>query len=225
MGGGHVNWVEVGKRLRQARRETKMSQREFGCRFSVSQNMISLYEKGRSRASVEFYMEVARFTGKSLEWLLLGKPDRTSETLHEIRDLHDRIRDQLLVVRRLVEWQTETDSDIRISLIDNPVTLRKILLEETDLPRSLRRTIEDHELWRELAMTGTEIWMYRTLARVFGDLTLDGLRRFLALVRENRAHTPRDENEGPSADLRDAVNDEFSALEERFDSPSGPDFR
>jgi hypothetical protein len=172
---------------------------------------------------VEFYIEVARFTGKSLEWLLLGKPDQTAEALLEIRDLHDRIRDQLLVVRRLVEWQTNTDSDIRISMVENPLRLRQILLEETDLPRSLRHALEEDEVWRDLAMTGAEVWMYRTLVRVFGDLSLNGLRRFLDLVRENQPSDRRQPGTEPSADLRDVLDDDLSLPQDRFDVSSGPD--
>lgn len=178
-----VDWRATGERLRRIRKESGLSQCEFGRRFGVSQNMISLYEKGRSRASVDFYVQVAKFGGKSIEWLLIGSTDRTSETLREMRDLHDRMSSQLAVVRHLLDRESELALDTKLISIDESSLLRELLLEETDLPRTLRQAMERPEIWQNLSMNGREVWVFRMLVRLFGDMDFEKLKRFLTLVR------------------------------------------
>ena len=188
MSEGVVDWVEVGRRLRRIRSESGTSQREFGRLFGVSQNMISLYEKGKSRATVDFYVRAAQLGGKTIEWLLTGREDRALETLREMRDLHEKMKGHLGVVRQLLNQEAGAAFDQTIPSIDDPDQLRKTLLAEKDLPVCLTEVLEDPATWRTLAMTGREVCAFCNLVNAVGEIRTEGLDLFLRLVR--RA-TPR----------------------------------
>jgi transcriptional regulator with XRE-family HTH domain len=183
-----VDWVAVGQRLRRIRKASRLSQREFGQRCGVSQNMISLYEKGRSHASVEFYIQVAQFGNKTIEWLLVGCEDRTSETLHEMRDLHDRMSQSLSAVSGLLDRSSNEANDERIIGIDDSEVLREILLQnQIELPSCITDLLREERKWRDLQLTGREVYGFRILVRLFGDLNETALRALLAIVRDREA--------------------------------------
>lgn len=179
-----VNWVEVGRRLRQIRKEKRLSQREFGRLFGVSQNMISLYEKGKSKASVDFYVRAALLGGRTIEWLLEGSDDRACEALRQMNVLYERIKADLASLKGLLERETERAREQRIAAIEDPERLRSIVVHEKDLPASVRRLAEDVDLWRDLAMTGRELCAFCRLINEFGEMKPGQVRRFLELVRE-----------------------------------------
>jgi len=199
MSAGVVDWGEVGRRLRHIRSEHGLSQREFGRRFGISQNMISLYEKGKSRAPVDFYVRAAQLGGKTIEWLLTGREDRTLETLHEMRDLHEKMKGHLATVRQLLNQESEAALDQRLQATDDPDQVRRLLFAKTDLCPRLKEALEDPDVWRSLAMTGREVCAFCNLAITFGELDIDGLRLFLRLVRAAR---PRSETPAPRPLLR-----------------------
>lgn len=178
-----LDWVKIGERLRHIRKESGLSQREFGRRCGVSQNMISLYEKGRSRASVDFYVQVAHLGGKTIEWLLMGHRDHAMETLREMRDLHAKMTSHLAVVHQLLDREADHALDRTILAVDDPDHLREVLRTEKRLPNCLRDLLEDDLAWRALAMTGREVVFLRRLTDVFGDLSRDGIHQFLHLAR------------------------------------------
>jgi len=183
-----LDWAKVGERLRRIRKESGLSQRDFGRKCGVSQNMISLYEKGRSRAPVDFYVQVAHLGGKTIEWLLTGHEDHTLETLREVRDLQAKIAAHLAVVRQLLDRETDEVWVRTLSAVQDPVYLRELLLREKELPASLRELLDDSEAWIALAMTGREICLLRTLTEAFGDIGRGGIRLYLQIVR----HAPRE---------------------------------
>jgi transcriptional regulator with XRE-family HTH domain len=183
MSGKPLDWVKIGERLRSIRKESGLSQRDFGRPCDVSQNMISLYEKGRSRASVDFYVQVAQLGGKTIEWLLTGHQDHALETLREMRDLHEKMTGHLAVVRKLLNREADDVWDRAVLPVDDPDHLRDVLLTEKELPACLREMLEDPVAWRELAMTGREVYAFCSLTETFGDLDNEGLHLFLRLVR------------------------------------------
>lgn len=186
----NADWVAVGRRLRLIRKEHGLSQRAFGRRFGISQNMISLYEKGRSRSSVDFYMCVAEFGGKSIEWLLTGRGDHVEATLREMRDLHENMKTHLGTVRRLLDPETSTASQQEILAVTDPDQLREILLDETNVPECVRGVLSDPARWKELAMTGREFCALQALVQLFGQMSQQGLRLFLRLVRSEMGRHP-----------------------------------
>jgi transcriptional regulator with XRE-family HTH domain len=182
-----VDWAAVGERLRQIRKMSRLSQREFGHRFGVSQNMISLYENGRSYACVDFYIQVAQFGNKTIEWLLVGCENRATETLQEMRDLHEKMKQSLATVRGLLDRETDTVLDERILEINSPDVLREILLQDGNLPPFIQEALNDLSQWRELSLNGREVYAFRMLVRLFGDLGEPALHGLLRIVRDTRA--------------------------------------
>jgi len=178
-----IDWAKIGERLRQIRKKSRLSQREFGRQFGISQNMISLYEKGKSRASVEFYMRVAQLGGRTIEWLLTGQEDQTLETLREMRELHEKMKGHLAVVRELLERQAEDTLDQTILPLENPEQLREILRAEKNLPPCLAELLEDPSAWQAMAMNGREVYALRRLTELFGDIGREEVPLFLRLVR------------------------------------------
>jgi len=199
----NIDWVAVGDRIRRIRKENGLSQREFGRRFGVSQNMVSLYEKGKSRASVDFYIRVAKFGGKSIEWLLTGRSDNTIETLREMRSLHEEMNKHLSMVRRLIDCEAQNASQRALSAIEDPNELREALLSETDLPSCIRELLQDGEKWREFAMNGREICILTQIARTFGEISTGDLRLLLGILRKHQ-----EKREIPSAPLTEILQPE-----------------
>jgi transcriptional regulator with XRE-family HTH domain len=178
-----IDWIAVGQRLRAVRKKTGYSQREFGQMFGVSQNTISLYEKGRNRAPADFFLGVAQLGGQTIEWLLRGQEDHTSETLDQMRDLYGKMRNQLEVVRRLLDRQTDHAWEQDVLAAESSKRVRSILRAQNNLPACLRACVDNEATWNHLAMTGREVVALCRLVRDCGELSRDGLRLFLRLVR------------------------------------------
>jgi transcriptional regulator with XRE-family HTH domain len=169
--------------MRQIRKECGLSQRELGLHFGVSQNMISLYEKGRSRATLDFYVQLARLGNKTLEWLIAGRHDHSLETLQEMRTLQTRMDNQLSVVRNLLEGESERSLERALASTDDPHRIRQILLAEDKVPPSLREVLNDGAFWQSLALTGVEAWAVRVLAATFPAMGAERLRAVLMNLR------------------------------------------
>ncbi len=67
-----IDWKAVGRRVRELR-GFDMTQEEFGRKIGVSQNYLSLMEKGQAKFGVEILFRISRECGRSLEWLLTGE--------------------------------------------------------------------------------------------------------------------------------------------------------
>ncbi len=67
-----VDWVALGRRIRELR-GFDMSQQEFARRIGISQNYLSVVERGKVEVGAEILLRIAREFGKNLEWLLTGE--------------------------------------------------------------------------------------------------------------------------------------------------------
>jgi transcriptional regulator with XRE-family HTH domain len=67
-----VDWVAVGRRIRQIR-GFDMTQGEFAERIGISQNYLSVMERGKVEIGAEILLRISREFVKSVEWLLTGK--------------------------------------------------------------------------------------------------------------------------------------------------------
>jgi transcriptional regulator with XRE-family HTH domain len=68
-----IDWAAVGKRIRQLR-GFEMTQVEFARRVGVSQSHLSAVEHGQNEVGAQVLLAISREFGKSIEWLLTGKP-------------------------------------------------------------------------------------------------------------------------------------------------------
>jgi transcriptional regulator with XRE-family HTH domain len=67
-----VDWVGVGRRIRELR-GFDMTQGDFARRIGVSQNYLSMMERGHVEIGAEIVLRISREFSKSMEWLLTGE--------------------------------------------------------------------------------------------------------------------------------------------------------
>jgi transcriptional regulator with XRE-family HTH domain len=67
-----IDWKAVGRRLRELR-GFDMRQADFARQLGISQGQLSRYEKGKSEVGAEVLLRVSQHSGKSIEWVLIGK--------------------------------------------------------------------------------------------------------------------------------------------------------
>ena len=60
----------IGERIKEIRNESKLNQSEFGKSISVSQDTVSLWEKGKSLPNTEYVILICRRYGVSADYLL-----------------------------------------------------------------------------------------------------------------------------------------------------------
>jgi transcriptional regulator with XRE-family HTH domain len=67
-----VDWPVVGRRIREIR-GFDMTQGEFAGRIGISQNYLSMMERGKVEIGAEILLRISREFAKSIEWLLTGQ--------------------------------------------------------------------------------------------------------------------------------------------------------
>ncbi len=68
-----MNTLEIGKRIKEIRRENKLSQKGFGELLSVSQDTVSLWETGKSVPTAEFLIAISTQFEVSVDYILCLK--------------------------------------------------------------------------------------------------------------------------------------------------------
>jgi len=66
-----IEWKTVGRRIRELRGFEK-KQSDIAEAIGVAQSHISAIERGQKEAGVLLLFKIARFYGKTMEWLLTG---------------------------------------------------------------------------------------------------------------------------------------------------------
>ena len=65
-----MNAHNIGMRIKEIRTENHLTQAQFGAKLSVSQDTVSLWEKGKSVPTTEFIILIARTFRVSTDYLL-----------------------------------------------------------------------------------------------------------------------------------------------------------
>ena len=65
-----MNAQNIGMRINEIRTENHLTQAQFGAKLSVSQDTVSLWEKGKSVPTTEFIILIARTFRVSTDYLL-----------------------------------------------------------------------------------------------------------------------------------------------------------
>lgn len=64
---------KIGNKIAELRRENNLSQKSFGEKLGVSQDTVSLWEKGKSLPATEYVIEIAQLFQLSTDELLCLK--------------------------------------------------------------------------------------------------------------------------------------------------------
>ena len=70
-GGETLDWKEIGQRVRELR-GFYVKQGEFAKSIGVSQGHLSRIERGEKEMGAQILLNIAKVSGKSIEWLLTG---------------------------------------------------------------------------------------------------------------------------------------------------------
>lgn len=65
-----IDPLELGKRIKQARKATKLTQEKLALKLNTTHSVISAYESGKTSVPTLFIIEIAKITNSSLNWLL-----------------------------------------------------------------------------------------------------------------------------------------------------------
>lgn len=65
-----IDKEELGKRIRQARKQINYTQEKLAAKLNTTHSVISAYESGKTSVPTLFIIEIAKLTKKSLNWLL-----------------------------------------------------------------------------------------------------------------------------------------------------------
>ena len=68
-----MDMINIGKRIKEIRIEQGLSQQRFGELLSISQDTVSLWEKGKSVPTTEFLIAIAKQFDVSTDYILCLK--------------------------------------------------------------------------------------------------------------------------------------------------------
>lgn len=65
-----INMIEIGRRIKELRIESGMTQQQLAQKIGVATNTISQYEKGLSKTSIDVIVNLAAVLGTTADYLL-----------------------------------------------------------------------------------------------------------------------------------------------------------
>ena len=65
-----IDKIELGKRIKQARKSINYTQEKLADKLNTTHSVISAYESGKTAVPTLFMIEIAKITKKSLNWFL-----------------------------------------------------------------------------------------------------------------------------------------------------------
>lgn len=66
----NIDKAELGKRIKLARKSINYTQEKLATKLNTTHSVISAYESGKTSVPTLFLVEIAKITGKSLNWFL-----------------------------------------------------------------------------------------------------------------------------------------------------------
>ena len=94
----YFNQSAFGRRVRETRKERKLSQAEMAEKLNISTNHYGHIEQGNKGCSIDLLLEMADVLQVSTDYLLLG---RSSERESEIKRLKDIVGNLTDLIRQM----------------------------------------------------------------------------------------------------------------------------
>lgn len=124
--------MELGERLRQARQEAGLSQRQL-CGQTITRNMLSQIENGSARPSVDTLQYLARQLGKPVSYFLAEAVQTTPDRMAQLRQTEPR-----LVLELLRDENAPTEPERYLLEALACLELAQTAIEEGKLPYAAR---------------------------------------------------------------------------------------
>ncbi|USK43760.1 helix-turn-helix domain-containing protein [Cytobacillus oceanisediminis] len=105
--------MEFGERLRELRKEKKLTSKQFGEKFKLAESTISGYETGARKPDIELVKAFANFFDVTTDYLLgessekKPRKDKINSAFHDYENITDEEKDyldmQLEIYRKMKE--------------------------------------------------------------------------------------------------------------------------
>ena len=86
----HRELESLGRRIRELR--GKQTQKAFGERYRVNQDMLSRYELGRTPPPLHFLIDLCSDHQKSLDWLVFGDQAKVLDREPGLEEANERLK-------------------------------------------------------------------------------------------------------------------------------------
>ncbi len=103
-------------RLREVRKELKMTQREFGETAGIDRRYVAKVECGSQNPSFKFLRSISIKHKVSLDWLLYGVGDKYVETTPE------SYGEELVIFKKLLDNSSQEDIEVIMKMIKKIIT-------------------------------------------------------------------------------------------------------
>jgi transcriptional regulator with XRE-family HTH domain len=143
----------IGEEIYRNRKAQKLTQDQYGLRFSVSGPAIFKFEKGFVRPSLKLWLEISEdLKIPERKAVLMWIKDRLPDKFQHIVDVKNQ-----KVIEEEPEGYEDEFTAVDYATIPDRKRLRKTALADDTLPRGLRSFIRDDEIWTAFKPTGDEI--------------------------------------------------------------------
>ena len=162
----------IGDIINKTRKELSVTQDEYGARHSVSGPAIFKFEKGYVRPSLPLWLAMAADADVSerravLLWVRSKLPQKYQRCV-ELPPARPKQR------RGVLDYST----------VERREEMRAAATKDTKLPKALRDSLNDDDLWQLFKPTGHEINLVRDMFGGLGRVPKSTYRDALRLVRE-----------------------------------------
>lgn len=150
-GGSALNGQMIGSRMKEKRKEKKLTQQEFSKACKISMNYYSSIENGKNTPSLELLKAIAENLGVSLIYLL---DDKIGETERRVANEEQRLKELFVGIPgaqlKLAEGLITQAARLKILLDDNWMDIlengeyEKFSQSESQVPYDRRRPIVDN---------------------------------------------------------------------------------
>lgn len=99
-----LQYLTMGKRIKQRRKELGITQNQFAEMLQISNNHISTIENGRGHASIELFCKICSVLDVTPDYLLVGQIHPNDIPKNIIDMLHHCTEEDLALVEHMVEY-------------------------------------------------------------------------------------------------------------------------
>ncbi|MCX7765197.1 MAG: helix-turn-helix domain-containing protein [Candidatus Sumerlaeia bacterium] len=169
----------IGEAIYQYRKLMKLTQEEFGKKFDVSGPAIFKFEKGVVHPSLDLWIRIARdMEIPEKKAVLMWIKDRLPAEYQYLVNVEQEVivaeTGKVAVPQGRIDYST----------IEDRKKLRRKVLKDNTLPRSLRSFLRDEEVWVIYKPTGEEINFLRDVFGKFPRANKALFREALRLYRQ-----------------------------------------